>query len=78
MLADAKIEPELIASLGDGLRNLSTSASGMGDLTKATVATDAFVGNIESASTRVGALSEAYEKASSALMGSNKYTRSRS
>ncbi len=69
MLADAKIEPELIASLGDGLRNLSSSASGLGDLTKATVATDAFVGNIESASTRVGALSEAYEKASSALMG---------
>ncbi len=69
MLAEAKIEPELIASLGDGLRNLSSSAAGLGDLSKATVATDAFVGNIESASTRVGALSEAYEKASSALMG---------
>ncbi len=69
MLADAKIEPELIASLGEGLRNLSTSASGMGDLTKATVATDAFVGNIESASSRVGALSEAYESASAALLG---------
>jgi gliding motility-associated protein GldL len=69
MLAEAKIEPELIASLGDGLRNLSSSAAGLGDLSKATVATDAFVGNIESASSRVGALSEAYEKASSALMG---------
>ncbi len=69
MLAEAKIEPELIASLGDGLRNLSSSAAGLGDLSKATVATDAFVGNIESASTRVVALSEAYEKASSALMG---------
>ena len=69
MLAEAKIEPELIASLGDGLRNLSSSAAGLGDLSKATVATDAFVGNIESASSRVGALSEAYERASSTLMG---------
>ncbi|MFT7155434.1 MAG: gliding motility-associated protein GldL [Parvicella sp.] len=69
MLADAKIEPELIASLGDGLRNLSTSASSMGDLTKATAATDEFVGNIQSASSRVGALSEAYEKAAESVIG---------
>jgi gliding motility-associated protein GldL len=69
MLADAKIEPELIASLGDGLRNLSTSATSMGDLSKATAATDEFVGNIQSASSRVGKLSEAYEKASESLMG---------
>jgi len=69
MLEEAKIEPELIASLGEGLRNLSTSAAGMGDLSKATIATDEFVGNIKSASTRVGALSEAYEKASVSLMG---------
>lgn len=69
MLAEAKIEPELIQSLGDGLRSLSSTASGMGDLSKATAATDEFVGNIKSASNRVGALSDAYEKASSALMG---------
>ncbi|MCB9194938.1 MAG: gliding motility protein GldL [Flavobacteriales bacterium] len=69
MLAEAKIEPELIQSLGDGLRSLSATASGMGDLSKATAATDEFVGNIKSASSRVGALSEAYENASTALMG---------
>lgn len=69
MLAEAKIEPELIQSLGDGLRSLSATASGMGDLTQATAATDEFVGNIKSASSRVGALSDAYEKASVALMG---------
>jgi gliding motility-associated protein GldL len=69
MLAEAKIEPELIQSLGEGLRNLSSSTKGLGDLTKATAATDEFVGNIQSASTRVGALSEAYEQASKSLMG---------
>lgn len=69
MLAQAKIEPELIQSLGDGLRNLSSSTKGLGDLSKATVATDEFVGNIQSASQRVGNLSEAYEKASKSLMG---------
>ena len=69
MLAEAKIEPELIQSLGDGLRNLSASANGMGDLSKATAATDEFVGNIQSASSKVGALSDAYAKASESLMG---------
>jgi len=69
MLAEAKIEPELIQSLGDGLRSLSSSAAGMGDLSRATAATDEFVGNIKSASSKVGALSDAYEKASESLMG---------
>jgi gliding motility-associated protein GldL len=69
MLAQAKIEPELIQSLGDGLRNLSSSTKGLGDLSKATAATDEFVGNIQSASTRVGKLSDAYENASKSLMG---------
>ncbi|CAG5084400.1 type IX secretion system motor protein PorL/GldL [Parvicella tangerina] len=69
MLAEAKIEPELIQSLGDGLRSLSSTASGMGDLSKATAATDEFVGNIQSASSKVGALSDAYAKASESLMG---------
>lgn len=69
MLADAKIEPELIQSLGDGLRSLSSTATGMGDLSKATAATDEFVGNIQSASSKVGALSDAYAQASESLMG---------
>lgn len=69
MLAEAKIEPELIESLGAGLRSLSDNAKQMGDLTGATAATDEFVGNIKSASGRIGKLSDAYESASESLLG---------
>lgn len=69
MLAEAKIEPELIESLGDGLRNLTSSTKGLGDLTAATAATDEFVGNLQSASSKVANLSDAYGKASESLMG---------
>ncbi len=69
MLAEAKIEPELIESLGEGLRNLSNTASQLGNISDASVATEEFVGNIKSASDRVGKLSEAYETAATSLMG---------
>lgn len=69
MLAEAKIEPELIASLGDGLRSLSTSANQLGSISDASAATEEFVGNIKSASSRVGKLSDAYENAAASLMG---------
>lgn len=69
MLAEAKIEPELLESLGKGLKNLSDGASKLGDLTQATAASDEFVENIKSASSKVGQLSESYEKASASLMG---------
>ena len=35
MLAKAKIEPELIESLGTGMRNLSDSAGKLSDMTSA-------------------------------------------
>jgi len=35
MLAEAKIEPELIASLGDGMRSFSTQARDLSDVTSA-------------------------------------------
>jgi len=69
MLAEAKIEPELLESLWQGLKNLSEGANKLGDLTQATAASDEFVQNIKSASSRVGQLSESYEKASASLMG---------
>lgn len=69
MLAEAKIEPELLESLGKGLRNLSDNANKLGDISQATAASDEFVENIKSASNKVGQLSESYEKASASLMG---------
>lgn len=69
MMEEAKIEPELINSLGKGLRSLSDSTNKLGDMTSAHAATDEYVQSLKGASNRVGKLSEAYESASSALMG---------
>jgi gliding motility-associated protein GldL len=69
MLADAKIEPDLIESLGIGLKNLSKGASQMGDLTGATAANDELITNMKNASGKVGELSNAYDTASEAVLG---------
>jgi len=69
MLADAKIEPDLIESLGTGLKNLSKGAGQMGDLTGATAANDELITNMQNASGKVGELSNAYDTASEAVLG---------
>lgn len=69
MLEDAKIEPELIASLGDGLRSLSTQATKLQDITDATVATEEYTSSLRGASSKVGQLADTYSKASEALVG---------
>lgn len=69
MLEEAKIEPELLASLGDGLRNLSTQTSKLNDITDASVATNEYVSSIKTASNSVDKLSESYAKASETLTG---------
>ena len=67
MLADAKIEPELIASLGDGMRNLSDNAGKLNDITSASDATEEYVNSLKGASQKAGELGGAYERASSSL-----------
>lgn len=69
MLEEAKIEPELIASLGDGLRSLSTQASKLNDITDASVATTEYTASLKGASEKVGELTETYSRASEALTG---------
>jgi gliding motility-associated protein GldL len=69
MLEEAKIEPELIASLGDGLRSLSSQASKLNDISDATVATQEYTNSLKGASLKVGELSDSYAKASEALTG---------
>lgn len=69
MLSDANIEPELLASLGAGMKKLGDNANKLGDISDATAANDTFVSNLESAAAKVGSLSDSYEAASSALMG---------
>lgn len=69
MLEDAKIEPELIASLGDGMRNLSSQAAQLNDLSDATVATNQYVGAVNSASESMSVLTNSYSQAAEAIAG---------
>ncbi len=67
LMAEAKIGPDLIQSLGTGLRSLGESTTQLSDLSNATVATDKYVKNVESAAQSVGGLSQAYAKATDAM-----------
>ena len=69
MLESAKIEPELIASLGDGMRSLSDQAKAMGTVTSAASATNEYANSLKDASSKVSSLSDSYEKASQSLVG---------
>jgi len=67
MLSKAKIDSDLIQSLGQGLRNLSEGASKLNQVSNAAVATDDYVKNLNNASQSVGKLSETYQKTSQKL-----------
>jgi len=60
LMAEAKIGPDLIQSLGTGLRTLGENASKMSDITNASVATDDYVKNVQTASKSVSGLAGAY------------------
>jgi uncharacterized protein YukE len=67
MLAESKIEPELIESLGKGMRNLSDSANKLNDISSASEATEEYVSNLKGASSKVGELSTAYDDATNSI-----------
>lgn len=67
MLMKAHIGPELIDSLGSGLKNLNDTASNMNKFTNAAEANTEFVENVKGASSSISKLSDTYEKASDAL-----------
>ncbi len=67
MLEEAKIGPELINSLSDGMRNLGENAKKLSGVADAAVATDGYVSNLNVASGSVKNLSEAYNKTAVAL-----------
>lgn len=69
MFEDAKIGPELIASLGDGMRSLGEQASKLSNITDASVATNDYVSSVKSAAKNVSTLSDSYSKAAESLMG---------
>ena len=67
MLEDAKIDPELIESLGQGLRNLSTNANKLSEISDASVATNEYAESLKSASSKVSSLADDYARASESL-----------
>ncbi len=68
MLEEAKIGPELIASLGEGMRSLSDQTSKLSNIADASVATNEYVSSVKSASKNVDILSSSYSKASDTLL----------
>ena len=67
LMADAKIGPDLLESLGTGLRALGDSTSKLADLSNASAATDDYVQNVSKASRSVNEMSNSYAKAAQAV-----------
>jgi gliding motility-associated protein GldL len=67
LLSDAKIGPELINSLGDGLKKFSDQASQLSKVTNAAVASEEFTSNMKAAGTAMGKFAEASKKTSDIL-----------
>lgn len=67
MLSKAKIGPELIESLGEGMRKMSENVSKMTDVTNTAVVTEDFVKNVTDAGKSAGELSSSYKRVSDVL-----------
>lgn len=67
MLANAKVGPELIESLGKGMQNLATSAQKMGNLADAAVATNEYATNVKTAAKTLVDMNASYSKTAAAL-----------
>lgn len=69
MMEDAKIGPDLISSLGNGMRTLSENVSSLKDLSTAAVATDAYTKNVQQAADSLTGINTTYTKAVNAMEG---------
>jgi gliding motility-associated protein GldL len=67
MLVDAKIGPELIESLGTGLRTFGDKVATISNVSDAAVATNEFTGKIKTASGSFDNLNSAFENATAQL-----------
>jgi len=67
MLEKAKIGPELIESLGTGLRNLTETTSQLSNVSKASLANDQYVNTLKSATESASVLNESYRKSAKSL-----------
>lgn len=60
MLSEAKVGPDLIKSLGDGMRNLADSTRKMSNLGDAAVATNEYASNVKKASGSLMEMNKSY------------------
>ena len=67
MMEKAKIGPELIESLGQGLRKFTETTSKLNDVSNAAFANDNFISTMKTATDSATVLSESYRKTSVAL-----------
>ncbi len=67
MLESSKVGPELIDSLGRGMKNLSESVSKMGTLSNAAVATDEYAKNVQQASQSLTTMNKSYANSMTAM-----------
>ena len=67
LLGSTNITPELLAKIGKSLVDLSNTASGISDISAATLATDVYVKNLNSASESMIAFSEVNTQANASL-----------
>ena len=69
MLEEAKVGPELINSLGNGLKSLSDNVGNLKDLSAAAVATDNYTKNVQQATQSISGMNSSYNKAVEAMNG---------
>jgi gliding motility-associated protein GldL len=67
LLEEAKIGPELIESLGTGLKSLSENTAKMSGIADASVATGEYVNNVKNASKNISDLSNSSSRAAESL-----------
>jgi len=69
MLEEAKVDPELISSLGEGLKSIKDQAEQISDISDARLATNEYVDSVKTAAVRVDNLSETYKEAADSISG---------
>ncbi|MGC9470971.1 MAG: gliding motility protein GldL [Bacteroidales bacterium] len=67
LLEKAEITPDLFRKLGQGMENLSQTASKLGNIADASVVTNEFVGKVKNASESVEKLTGAYQESTEKL-----------
>ncbi|HBK87589.1 MAG: gliding motility protein GldL [Cyclobacteriaceae bacterium] len=67
MLKTAKVDQNLLDNLGKGLTNLATSATQMGNLSNAAVATNEYAKNVQAASASLSEMNKSYGTAMKAV-----------